>query len=79
MNTSTHEETSLNWCGWLFVDDCWRRVCSGPTLQECSRCLGSECRRRGVQEKYSCMTTGGAPRFVPHDAQQKEMAANGRK
>lgn len=78
MNTSTHEESSPNWFGWLWTGDSWERVCSAPTLPECSRRLGAECRRRGVQEKYSCLTAGGAPRFVPFD-QKARLAAHGRK
>lgn len=58
------------WFGWIWTGGAWQRVCEGASLAECSDRLSAECRRRGVQAKYSCLTGGGAPRFIPHDATQ---------
>jgi hypothetical protein len=55
----------MNWYGWLRRDrrHKWERVC-GPysTIGECSRQLGIELAKRGLLERYSCMTTGACPR-----------------
>ena len=69
-------ETSPAWYGWLWVGNSWERVCSGTSLGECSDRLSEQAKRRGVPAKHSCMTGGGAPRFIPRDAQHKEMAAH---
>jgi hypothetical protein len=57
----------MTWVGWVWRKDraCWERVCSGPSMPECSRLLGRVSRERGVRDALTVMTTGPAPPDPP--------------
>ena len=59
----------MNWYGWIFDDGAWQRATgSHPTLGTCSDALGIVAKQRGVAAKFTCMTTGGVPRFTPGES-----------
>lgn len=67
---------SPSWFGWLWTGDTWERVCSGDSIAECSRRLSEQAHRRGIRtDKYSCMTGGGCPAIIPHDATRAILGA----
>jgi hypothetical protein len=53
------------WAGWVWVEDGWRKVASGPTIAETARLLEAEGVRRGVLGKHQVLTGGSMPAFTP--------------
>ena len=53
------------WVGWLWQFGRWLRVCEASDMGKCSRLLGAEADRLGVLDRFTAMTSGGAPTFRP--------------
>jgi hypothetical protein len=56
-----------NWTGWLFdrKKKLWQKVCDADSLGACARQLGQLARQRGILDKNTCLTRGGAPSWTP--------------
>jgi hypothetical protein len=52
----------MEWHGWVWSDG-WERVCSAPTIGECSRELGRIGEERGVPTWFQVLTGGCPPTF----------------
>jgi hypothetical protein len=56
------------WVGWIWKGKRWQRVCEADTLGACSRLLGDKARQRGIRDKHTILTGGGAPTVVPQES-----------
>jgi hypothetical protein len=63
------------WSGWCWRHGRWERVCTGQSLEECSRRLSAEADRLRVPDRHCVLTSGQMPNFIPKTTTRRRRSA----